>query len=309
MSVVLLILGTVITAVGIVMIGFGVPINEFSLGNTLIIAGTTACVGGLIVIGLGAAIRQLKRIAEAQISRPAVRPTRGHEPLDPLAATPARATNASARPVFPPRPSSNSVREPRPIDSGFDRARPTFPAGPRNDFGPPVVDESEHVPLSPLPPLRSSPLPPPSNVEPAPDLRVSRPSDTRPARPAGEGPGKSAPERTIAPASERPIERPPPEAFDTVWPADSRPPREVVVHSSRVQPAAQTRSDGEQGPCPEPPQPRIPEPVAVSVLKSGVVDGMAYTLYTDGSIEAELAQGVVRFASIEELRNHLEKSE
>ncbi len=46
----------------------------------------------------------------------------------------------------------------------------------------------------------------------------------------------------------------------------------------------------------------------VSVLKSGVVDGMAYTLYTDGSIEAELAQGVVRFGSIEELRNHLEKS-
>ena len=45
-----------------------------------------------------------------------------------------------------------------------------------------------------------------------------------------------------------------------------------------------------------------------TVLKSGVVDGMAYTLYTDGSIEAELAQGVVRFGSIEELRNHLEKS-
>ena len=49
------------------------------------------------------------------------------------------------------------------------------------------------------------------------------------------------------------------------------------------------------------------ENVPVSVLKSGVVDGMAYTLYTDGSIEAELAQGVVRFGSIEELRNHLEK--
>ena len=46
----------------------------------------------------------------------------------------------------------------------------------------------------------------------------------------------------------------------------------------------------------------------VHASKSGVVDGMAYTLYTDGSIEAELAQGVVRFGSIEELRNHLEKS-
>ena len=57
-------------------------------------------------------------------------------------------------------------------------------------------------------------------------------------------------------------------------------------------------------------QPPAPEPSRepVSILKSGVVDGMAYTLYTDGSIEAELAQGVVRFGSIEELRNHLEKS-
>ena len=39
---------------GLVMIGFGVPINEFSFGNTLIGAGTTAAVGGLIIIGLGA---------------------------------------------------------------------------------------------------------------------------------------------------------------------------------------------------------------------------------------------------------------
>ncbi|MGA8799439.1 MAG: DUF308 domain-containing protein, partial [Pseudolabrys sp.] len=46
----------------------------------------------------------------------------------------------------------------------------------------------------------------------------------------------------------------------------------------------------------------------VAVLKSGVVDGMAYTLYIDGSIEAELPQGTVRFASIHELRNHLAKN-
>ena len=61
----------------------------------------------------------------------------------------------------------------------------------------------------------------------------------------------------------------------------------------------------------EPPSGQAPDSAKsepVSVLKSGVVDGMAYTLYTDGSIEAELAQGVVRFGSIEELRNHLEKS-
>ncbi len=46
----------------------------------------------------------------------------------------------------------------------------------------------------------------------------------------------------------------------------------------------------------------------VAILKSGVVDGMGYTLYVDGSIEAELPQGTLRFASINELREHLEQT-
>ena len=48
----------------------------------------------------------------------------------------------------------------------------------------------------------------------------------------------------------------------------------------------------------------MPEPEA-TIFKSGVIDGMAYTLYTDGSIEAELAHGTVKFASIDELRAYL----
>jgi hypothetical protein len=44
----------------------------------------------------------------------------------------------------------------------------------------------------------------------------------------------------------------------------------------------------------------------VSVLKSGVVEGMPYTLYSDGSIEAQLPQGRLRFGSITELRHHIE---
>jgi hypothetical protein len=47
-------------------------------------------------------------------------------------------------------------------------------------------------------------------------------------------------------------------------------------------------------------------PRAISILKSGVVDGMAYTLYSDGSIEAVLDGETLRFASIAELRQHIE---
>lgn len=43
---------------------------------------------------------------------------------------------------------------------------------------------------------------------------------------------------------------------------------------------------------------------AVGIIKSGVIDGMAYTLYSDGSIEAELPQGTLRFGSLEKLRRY-----
>ena len=45
----------------------------------------------------------------------------------------------------------------------------------------------------------------------------------------------------------------------------------------------------------------------VTVLKSGIVDGMAYSLYSDGSIEAQMPEGMMRFASIDELRAHLDQ--
>jgi hypothetical protein len=45
-----------------------------------------------------------------------------------------------------------------------------------------------------------------------------------------------------------------------------------------------------------------------AILKSGIVDGMPYTLYADGSIEAKLPQGTVRFGSIAELRAHIESN-
>jgi hypothetical protein len=59
---------------------------------------------------------------------------------------------------------------------------------------------------------------------------------------------------------------------------------------------------------PKRPEPEAQKPRAAAILKSGVVDGMGYTLYVDGSIEAELPQGTLRFASINELRSHLEKN-
>src|SRR6516162_5885660 len=64
MHLIVLAMGVVTAIVGAIMIGFGIPINDFGIGNTLISAGTTAIVGGLVLIGLAATLRQLRAIAE-----------------------------------------------------------------------------------------------------------------------------------------------------------------------------------------------------------------------------------------------------
>lgn len=66
-------------------------------------------------------------------------------------------------------------------------------------------------------------------------------------------------------------------------------------------------------PKPAPPPLRTAKPATsaangtpeTTVYKSGVIDGMAYSLFMDGSIEAELPQGKVKFASVDELQKYL----
>ncbi len=61
------------------------------------------------------------------------------------------------------------------------------------------------------------------------------------------------------------------------------------------------------------PKPRAPVPVTDTApvgpaVRSGIIGGMAYTLYADGSIEAEMPMGTMRFASIEDLRAHVSRT-
>src|ERR1041384_408006 len=99
MYVVLLVVGLLVTAAGLLTIGFGIPINAFSLGNTLIIAGTIGTSCGLILIGLAAVLGPLRRIAEALRSRAPVRATEMTETVTPSAPRPSREPVA---PIQPP---------------------------------------------------------------------------------------------------------------------------------------------------------------------------------------------------------------
>jgi hypothetical protein len=122
-----------------------------------------------------------------------------------------------------------------------------------------------------------------------------------------------------APTEGSSAERPKGPSFDSLWPKGPRPLRtaapagpQLVPPPSAVAPTAEPPASKESlSPTAVAPSVTAPgeTPQPVSVLKSGVVDGMAYTLFSDGSIEAALPQGTLRFGSISELRQHIEQSE
>jgi len=169
-----------------------------------------------------------------------------------------------------------------------------------------IAERLEIQPL-PLPPVaavgREDPAPRPARQPPAPAAAAApRPSllgwfgrASAPAAPAATAASAPAPAVNAARTSPAPT----PEAALAVDLAPlTRVPEEPRVAPPIVPPA------------PPRPPPRPAKPVAngtpeTTVYKSGVIDGMAYTLFMDGSIEAELPQGKVRFASVDELQKYL----
>jgi hypothetical protein len=157
------------------------------------------------------------------------------------------------------------------------------------------------------PDQRPEPIPPPDRAALEPER--PRPGLANP-RPGGDAPLVDEGDVPLSPAGQSRSVQPP--RFGALRPRPPEPPRTPRAPDAfeRTQPPDGTGrppgSDAPVGPGAEP-APQTPA-TPVAILKSGVIDGMGYTLYTDGSIEAQLAEGVVRFASIDELRVHLEKN-
>ena len=299
---ILLVFGILIAGAGVIAIAFGSTVTDSALGQSLIITGAITVVGGPMLMGVAALISQLTAIAESLRLRPtaqiprladARQPSDSHRRPEHLEAGPRlpdpRVPDQRLADPRPPDPRQAEPREPepRPADpaaaievsgSALERLRSSV----RPDR---VVANGEDVPLSPnghgaerKPEQRAEPRP-------EPEVRSGGPE-------AGKEPRLDFLFRPKMPP------RPPQqgEQFDAMWPkrrpGDQSKPDEV---------ARQPSSDG------EPPRPER-EPRSVAILKSGVVDGMAYTLYADGSIEAQLPHGTVRFGSIAELRAHIENN-
>ena len=309
----LLILGAVIAAAGVVLIGPGLPFGGRDYDASIVTPGAVAIVGGLILVGLALAVRALGRIEKALAARPLPHPVPQEEAAAP--ATEETAAAAPARIPFPPKPVTEPAPPPAPAvaaprvlpeDAALERLREKFPTLVRLENAP-VVEDAE-VSLSPKPSVRA-------------DEAVAEANNAVAQQTNGAAPARIEPRLEV---QARPANRPErAKNFEAFWPKKQRPGQEAPAPAAK-QPAAQQPPALPVEPVltPEPvqfqfrepvpePHPAVPAreaPTAVSILKSGVVDGMAYTLYSDGSIEAQLPQGTLRFGSITELRNHIEQS-
>lgn len=300
MFVFLLVLGAIISGAGFALLASGVSIQDHTFDPTNITPGTTAVIGGFILIGLGLVVRALLHVERALNARSAARLAAAADIPIPIEAVGEPAVHsvppklAGSGPP-PPLPLGASSSPPPLGDPGIDRLREKFPNLGRIENAP-VVEETD-ISLLPKPPARHDE-----------QLGEARTGALN-GRANGSAATKMAPPFDAnARVAARP-ERSKNVAFESLWP---KPQRSTTDGHAATTPSLQPPPlphAGETTALPHGTAPMVAPPDAhpsVSVLKSGVVEGMAYTLYSDGSIEAQLPQGTLRFGSIAELRSHIE---
>jgi hypothetical protein len=298
----LVILGAVTTAAGLMLV---TSVATGTFDAETITPGMIAAVGGLLLIGLGLAVRTLQRIERALEARPLLRPSRPGE-----ASVAGQAGGPTPIP-FPVRPKIDPAAQAAgaaagkaatgPVEEAIvERLREKFPGLMRLEQTPAVEDANLSL------------LPQPDAA--AHENGGAIVNGAAVARTNGSAAARLAPRANSARASAAPA-RAKGSVFDAFWPKGPRTPQgaEESVAPAPAQPAAAEFEAASEDAAAEPPQvtidePAAPAPASVSVLKSGVVEGRAYTLYSDGSIEAQFPQGMMRFGSITELRNHIESS-
>jgi hypothetical protein len=288
----LMIAGIAVLAAGLLAIVFGIPVKEFSFGNTLILAGVVVACTGAVLLGLSAVVRELRNIARRL-----------------GAANPAATSRADTE-------ASAAGSGGQPADSGFplnrERPAPATPDGaePSPSPGSPAPWQEE---VASRDRVRArgdaAPEPAPEPVaatKPRRNLLFSSSSRRERERAlAAQPPDAAKPDPAPAAAPVPAPVEPAPATFEDAWPQSERARSDALRRNRTPSTFAEPSA---AAPTPDrPPAIRSEEPPPVTVLKSGVVDGMAYSLYSDGSIEAQMPEGMMRFASIDELRSHLDQ--
>jgi hypothetical protein len=274
----MLIAGAIAVLAGLGAIALGIPVKEFSFGNTMILSGTIGVCTGLILLGLSAVLGELRVIAHRlrlRVADDPGSPTRGLSPNGADRREPLSLPDIA-------EPSNDDARR----EGGFLRGRA------RQAELVPQLSEPE---AAPRPGERDAAQRPKRNIF---TEAASRRERERADKTDSLTPGLRSPSLSEPPAIE-PIQPP---AFEESWPKPERTrasePPPLLRRAARAAPVFNE---------PEPPSARGGDAPEVTLVKSGVVDGMAYSLYSDGSIEAQMPEGMMRFDSIAELRTHLDQ--
>jgi hypothetical protein len=292
-------LSFIAVAAGVFALGLGIPIRETGFGASLMTAASVAITGGFVLVGLAAVVSQLRQVAQgfkaplSGLPRP-VRPLERKEErfegderwAQSRLNTPA-ALGAGAPDIIRRRYDAAEMKEgqhkPRP-EEWLRHAQDEIESPPRQagtaaspiDYGPGDVAKPSNSWPRPA-------IPPPLN-------------DT----PTGRAPA-------VSPVSSQDI-------FATIWSSLHRnlaegPERRTEASLETKPRPADARSSpltSEPASCASArPAPAEPRPI----VRAGLIQQTAYTLFADGSIETQLPEGVMRFATIEEFLGHLEKGE
>src|ERR1700681_1866626 len=284
MMVLLLSVGAGLLLAGVLTVGFGIQL-EWSFGNTLILSGTVVACTGMIMIGLWAVARELKRIALR------------------LGSAVSMETRAGAK------ASPSAPRNQVPEDDGFSFSRDLPELDDADDAGPPPPPSSTQRREETATRDRGAPPPVPTEDVPAvkPRRNLMFSSSSRKERERGQGRASDPSEADLGPVPAAESGEVSPPTFDDAWPKPERPRAAEALPQRRGGRAPPPSAEANGAADRYAPAARNEDRSSVTVLKSGVVDGMAYSLYSDGSIEAQMPEGLMRFTSIDELRAHLDQ--
>lgn len=239
--------------------------------------------------------------APPRAEEPAFEPESDYAPEPALAPPREPEFEREAEPLPPFRSPLTAAARPEPVHAEPVRHEPARHEPPRHEPAAhePVRVETPRVEAARSAPVRPEPLRTESRIEPVrADLHRSEPEapEPSPAEPRRELPGFLRGSAGTAPVPERPAPAP---ALEEPLPAPA--PEAFPAEPAAAPPAFLSDTDL----LTEEPAPTEP---SVTVLKSGTIGGMSYTLYSDGSIEADLPDGVLRFASLQDLRDHVSGS-
>jgi hypothetical protein len=277
MSVLLLLIGVVTTLAGLLLVAAGVTIHEGPIDAEAITPGTIAAIGGLLLIGMGLAVRELRRIERTLAERPMLRASRSAEASGRAAV---EASDASVRIPFPSKPKAQLQVAPQsPGAASQERLHVKFPNLQGRAEGP-VVEEHIREAVHPAAAAGSANGGTPGRVMPRLEVRAHPAAAPGAAKVSGIG-AFLAGRRSRKGGAAVPVQA-------------------AVAAPQVAEPAPQSEAGVESV------ADRLVSTRTVTALKSGVVEGMAYTLYSDGSIEAQLPQGTLRFGSITALREHID---